>query len=45
MQFLTNHNLTVATLITDRHTQVSKFLCKKYPEIEHNYDVWYVLKG
>ena len=44
LQFLTSHDLTVATLITDQHTQVSKFICKKYPNIEHHYDVWHVSK-
>ena len=42
LQFLTSHDLTVATLITDRHTQVFKFVCKKYLDIEHHYDVWHV---
>jgi len=45
LQFLENHHLAVATLITDRHKQVSKFLCKKYPHIEHHYDVWHISKG
>ena len=46
LQFLINqHHLNIATLITDRHKQVSKFLCNKYPEIEHQYDIWHISKG
>ena len=32
-------------LVTDRHKQISKFLNKKYPEIEHRYDVRHVSKS
>ena len=45
VQFLTNHNLTVATLITDRHTQVPTYLFKKYLKNEHYYNVWHDSKG
>ena len=45
LQFLADSHVTVATLITNRHKQVSKFFCKKYPEIKHHYDVWHVSEG
>ena len=46
LQFLINqHHLNIATLITDRHKQVSKFLCNKYPDIKHQYDIWHISKG
>ena len=45
LQFLADKHVTVATLITDRHKQVSKFVCNKYPHIKHHYDVWHVAKG
>ena len=44
-QFLLDHQLTVATLITDRHKQISKFIFIKHPDIAHHYDVWHVSKG
>ena len=37
--------LASGMLVTDRHKQINKFLNKKYPEIEHRYDVWHVSKG
>ena len=43
LQFLIDqHHLNIAT---DRHRQVSKFLCNKYAEIEHQYDKWHISKG
>ena len=45
LQFLLDQHLTVDTLITDRHKQISKFLCKKHPDITHRYDVWHIAKG
>ena len=43
--FLTDNSVQVGILVTDRHKQINKFLNKKYPEIEHHYDVWHVSKG
>ena len=46
LQFLIDqHHSNIATLIMDRNKQVSKFLCNKYPEIEHQYDIWHISKG
>ena len=45
LQFLLDHQLTVATLITDRHKQIPKFISTKHPDIVHHYNVWHVSKG
>ena len=45
LDFLIANSLEVGTLITDRHSQISKFVVKQYPAIEHRYDVWHISKG
>ena len=41
LQFLDDNSLQVATLVTDRHNQIAKYMA----EIKHYYDVWHVSKG
>ena len=43
--FLAANSMQVSVLITDRHTQINKYINNKHPEIEHRYDVWHVSKG
>ena len=45
IDFLSENSLTIHTLVTDRHKQITKFISKKHPNIEHHYDVWHVSKG
>ena len=45
LNFLSANYLEVGTLITDRHSHISKFIGKQYPAIEHRYDVWHISKG
>ena len=45
LQFLVDNSLQVATLVTDRHNQIAKYVAEVKPEIEHRYDVWHVSKG
>ena len=45
IDFLSAESLTIHTLVTDRHKQITKFINKKHPNIEHRYDVWHVSKG
>ena len=45
LTFLAANSLEVSTLITDRHKQINKYIAKKHPDIEHQYDVWHVSKG
>ena len=45
LQFLANTSLQVATLVTDRHKQIAKYIAEVMPDIEHRYDVWNISKG
>ena len=45
LDFLIANSLEIGTLITDRHSQISKFVGKQFPAIEHRYDVWHDSKG
>lgn len=45
LAFLSSEDVTVSHLITDRHSQVKKYLKDKHPEIIHMFDVWHVAKG
>ena len=45
IDFLSENSLTIHTLVIDRHKQITKFISKKHPNIEHHYDVWHVSKG
>ena len=37
-------NVKIRSLTTDRHTQITSELRKKYPSIIHQYDVWHLSK-
>jgi hypothetical protein len=39
-----NAGLTVTTLATDRHVQITCYMRKEQPQIEHQYDVWHMSK-
>ena len=45
LQFLADNSLHVATLVTDRHIQIAKYMAEVKPDIEHLYDLWHVSKG
>ena len=45
LKFLEDHGLRVEVLVTDRHTQISKWVQENRPEIKHYFDVWHVAKG
>ena len=45
LQFLADNSLQVATLVTDRHNQIAKYMAEVKPKIEHCYGVWHVSKG
>ena len=42
---ISDSNLEVDTITTDRHPQIAKYIRTEYPEIIHLYDVWHVAKG
>lgn len=39
-----DQNIKVRSLTTDRHTQITSEMRKKYPSIIHQYDVWHLSK-
>jgi hypothetical protein len=45
LAFLQTKDISIDTIVTDRHPQIQKYLRENYPSIEHYYDVWHVAKG
>ena len=45
MKYLLGKNLSVGTLITDRHRAIGKWIRTSLPTTEHVYDVWHIAKG
>ena len=45
LKFMDEQKLTVDTLVTDRHSQINKWLKEAYPSITHYFDIWHVAKG
>ena len=42
LKCLADDSLHVATLVTDRHNQIAKYMAEVKLEIEHCYDIWHV---
>ncbi|XP_060085555.1 uncharacterized protein LOC132564967, partial [Ylistrum balloti] len=45
LKFLQEEGVDVSDLVTDRHSQVKKFMKTERPDINHWFDVWHVAKG
>ena len=45
LKYLDDNNIKVTKLVTDRHVQVSAYMARQKPEVEHSYYVWHVAKG
>ncbi|CAM4733278.1 unnamed protein product [Leuciscus chuanchicus] len=45
LDFLEKSAVKVASIVTDRHSQIQKFLRIERNDIEHFYDVWHIAKG
>ncbi|XP_034078893.1 uncharacterized protein LOC117550588 [Gymnodraco acuticeps] len=45
LQKLKDEGVTIASITTDRHGSVKKYMREKEPSIEHWFDVWHVAKG
>ena len=45
LKFTEEQNITLNTLVTDRHKQINKWLRETYPSISHYFDIWHVAKG
>ena len=43
METITNNDLTIGTLVTNRHRQIAKFVREEHPHITR--DIWHVAKG
>ena len=44
VKYLSEQNLTIGTLITDRHRSVAKWVGDVLPQTSHRYDIWHVAK-
>jgi len=45
LEFLISMGMKIHTVATDRHVGVQSLLKEKYPEINHQFDVWHVSKS
>jgi len=45
LDFLTSCGLKIHRLATDRHIGVQSLMKQKYPEIEHQFDIWHLSKN
>ena len=45
LDFLEQRSITVGTLVTDRHKQITRYIREVHPDIEHQYDAWHISKG
>ena len=43
--YLQEQNLSIGTIITDRHMAIQKWVRETLPDTIHLYDVWHVAKG
>lgn len=44
MTFLRDY-VNVASLVTDRHSMVKKYMRDEHPHKKHYFDVWHIAKG
>ena len=44
VDFLHSNGLQIATLVTDRHSQIAKWVREKMPGTAHQYDIWHIAK-
>ena len=45
IKYITDKNLQVKCLVTDRHGQVSKWVRDNMKTTTHKFDIWHVAKG
>ena len=45
LKFIKENDLVIDTLVTDRHTQIRKYMREKVPKVKHRVDGWHVGKG
>lgn len=44
IEFLRKKKFKVATLMTDRHKQIAKWVWESIPRTDHRYDIWHLAK-
>ena len=44
IELLEGKGVKISTVATDRHVSISSSMSKDYPQINHQYDVWHLLK-
>lgn len=45
LNYLRAQDMSVDTLVTDRHSEGKAALRRNHPDIRHHFDVWHVAKG
>ena len=45
IEYLQSRNVTIKSIVTDRHVQIVKWIRENLTETEHCFDVWHVAKG
>ncbi|KAK3100232.1 hypothetical protein FSP39_016728 [Pinctada imbricata] len=45
LTYLEEEGVEISHLVTDRHSQIKKYMREKRPDITHWFDVWHVAKG
>lgn len=44
VDFLKKKKMKVATLVTDRHKQIAKWVRENLPQTDHRFDIWHLAK-
>ena len=44
-RLLDEEELQISHLVTDRHSQIKKYIRENHPNITHWFDCWHVAKG
>ena len=45
ISWLNQNGINLDTLITDRHSQVTKWVREELTDVTHYFDVWHIAKG
>lgn len=45
VDYFNSHDISIQTLVTDRHVQIVKWVRENMSETTHLFDVWHVAKG
>lgn len=45
VSFIKKHKLDIGVLVTDRHTQIAKWVREDLSSTDHRYDAWHLAKG